>query len=260
MKAYLRLFRLAFQANLAAAMEYRINFLVQVFGMVLNNTAFIVFWRVLFARVGSLGGYRFLDVMFLWAITAVAFGLAHIVFGNVRSLAAIIKQGELDVYLLQPKDPLLNALTSRTIVSAWGDLAYSLALFAFLKPGAAAWAGFLFFGLTGTLVLSATFVLGESLTFFTGGSEGLGQSVAEMILSFSLYPEKVFPEGMRWLFYTLVPSGFVVFLPLSFWRHPDPGVVLLVAGAAVAYGAGAWTFFRAGLRRYESGNRIGARS
>jgi ABC-2 type transport system permease protein len=259
-KAHLRLFRLAFRANLAAAMEYRVNFLVQVFGMVINNAAFIVFWRVLLDRTGSLGGYRFQDILFLWAITAVAFGLAHIVFGNVRGLAAIIKQGELDVYLLQPKDPLFNALTSKTIVSAWGDLAYGLALFAFLGPGPAAWAGFLFFGLTGTLVLSATFVIGESLTFFTGGSEGLGQSIAEMILSFSLYPEKVFPEGMRWLFYSLVPSGFVVFLPLSFWRDPRPLVLLLALAAAAAYSFGAWSFFRAGLRRYESGNRIGARS
>jgi ABC-2 type transport system permease protein len=260
LRANLRLFRVTFRANLAAAMEYRVNFLVQVFGMVLNNAAFIVFWQVLFARAGNLGGYVFRDVMFLWALTAAAFGLAHILFGNVRSLAAIIKQGELDVYLLQPKDVLFNALIAKTVVSAWGDLIYGLVLFAFLRPDLLAWASFLFFTLTGTIVLSSTFVLGESLTFFTGGSEGLGQSVAEMLLSFSLYPEKVFPEGMRWIFYSLIPSGFIVFLPLSFWRVPQHPLLWLVGAAAVVYGAGAWLVFKAGLRRYESGNQIGARS
>jgi len=260
LNAYARLFRLSFAANLAAAMEYRVNFLVQVFGMILNNCAFIVFWKVLFRRAGNLGGYGFRDVMFLWAITAVAFGISHVVFGNVRNLSVLIKQGDLDVYLLQPKDVLFNAMTSRTIVSAWGDMCFGLVLFGFLRPEASAWMGFLFFSATGTLVLSATFVLGESLTLFVDGSEGLSQSVAEMILSFSLYPEKVFPEGMRWIFYSILPSGFIVFLPLAFWRAPSVGIAAWVTLAAAGYGFGAWLLFSAGLRRYESGNRISARS
>lgn len=260
LRADLRLFRVTFRANLAAAMAYRVNFLVQVFGMMVNNAAFIVFWQVLFRRAGNLGGYGFREVMFLWALAASAFGLAHIVFGNIRSLAAIIKQGELDVYLLQPRDVLFNALIAKTVVSAWGDLVYGCALFVLLRPDAAAMACFLYFTLTGALVISATFVLGESLTFFTGGSEGFSSAVAEMLLSFSLYPETVFPHGMRWLFYSLVPSGFVVFLPLAFWRDPRPLLLAGVGLAAVAYGLIAWWVFQVGLRRYESGNQIGART
>jgi ABC-2 type transport system permease protein len=260
MRAHLRLFAAAFRANLAAAMEYRVNFLVQVGGMVLNNAAFIVFWKVLLDRTGALGGYGFRDIMFLWALTAVAFGLAHVVFGNVRSLADLIKGGELDVYLLQPKDVLFSALTARTIVAGWGDIAYGIGLFAWLGPSPAGWAAFALFSLCAAVTLSGVFVIGESLSFWAGGGEGLGGTIAELLLSFSLYPEKIFPEGMRWIFYSLIPSGFVVFVPLAWWRRPDALSLLLGAGAAVVYGLGAWLLFRAGLRHYESGNRMGARS
>lgn len=260
MRAHLRLFTESFRANLASAMEYRLNFLVQVFGMMLNNAAFIVFWKVLLDRTGALGGYQFRDIMFLWALTSLSFGMAHVVFGNVRELAGLIKQGDLDVYLLQPKDVLLNALCSRSIVSAWGDILYGLGLFAWLGPSATDWAALAFFGLCATVVIAGIFVIGESLTFWVGGSEGIGGTIAELLISFSLYPDKLFPEGMRWLFYSLIPSGFVVFVPLAFWRVPDPGLAALALGAAVLYGGGAWLVFRAGLKRYESGNRMGART
>jgi hypothetical protein len=43
------------------------------------------------------------------------------------------------------------------------------------------------------------------------------------MLSFSLYPETVFDPGMRWIFYTLLPSGFIAFVPGPYtvgWTGP----------------------------------------
>jgi ABC-2 type transport system permease protein len=112
-------------------MEYRVSFLVQSFGMILNNAAFIFFWWILFNNVSSIGGYSFKDEMMLWAITSSSFGLCFISFGNVTQITRMILNGELDTYLLQPKDPLTNIVCSRTVVSAWGDFLYGIILFFF---------------------------------------------------------------------------------------------------------------------------------
>ena len=123
--AYGRFLGAAMQVNFKSVMEYRINFILQFFGMMLNNAAFALFWAVLIGRAGMVGGYGFTDVMFIWALVSTSFGLAHILAGNVRMLGRIVMEGGLDVYLLQPKDVMLNLLVSRTIVSAWGDFVRS---------------------------------------------------------------------------------------------------------------------------------------
>lgn len=260
LEAYARFLGAAFSSNLQAVVEYRFSFLVQVFGMMLNNAAFAVFWGALIARTGSVGGYGFTDVMIIWAFTSTSFGIAHVLWGNVRSLGAVILRGELDVYLLQPKDAFLNVLSSRTVVSAWGDLLYGYLVLAFL-PGTdpARLALFTLLALAGAVIFASVFSAAESLTFFLGNAGPLSSAVTEFLLSFSLYPETVFDPGMRWIFYTVLPSGFIAFVPLAVYRSLDWPVVPLLYLAAAAYAGGSYWFFRWGLKRYESGNQIGTR-
>jgi len=260
LRANLRFLAASFAANIQAVLEYRVNFLVQVFGMMLNNAAFALFWGVLIGKAGNMGGYGFTDVMLIWALVSSSFGLAHAVFGNVRSIGQIVQRGELDLYLLQPKDVFLNVLASRTVVSAWGDFLYGYAVL-FLLPGFGLARLVLFALLTvsGAIIFASTFAWAESLCLFLGDASGLSDAVTEFLLSFSLYPETIFARGMRWVFYTILPSGFIAFLPLAAIKDRAWGLVPLLLGAALAYAAASYGFFRLGLRRYESGNQIGHR-
>lgn len=259
MKAYLRLFREVFAANLAAVLEYRVSFLLQFLGMMLNNATFLVFWTVLMEHTGSIGGWGFQDVLFLWALSPAAFGLAHVIFGNVRQIGALILQGDLDVYLLQPKDPLIHALISRTSTSAWGDLLYGFVLLPFLTLDPLKIALFVLFTITGALIFVGAFGLVQALAFWLGNISGLAGALTEFLLSFTLYPETVFPSEMRWVFYSLIPAGFLVFLPIHVLRTLDwiwlPVILAAAAGLCVLN----WFVFQAGLKRYESGNAIGTR-
>lgn len=259
-KAYARFFAAAFAANAKSALEYRVNFLVQFFGMVLNNAAFAAFWAVLIGRTGSVGGYGFSDVMFIWALVSSSFGLAHVLAGNVRSIGRIVMEGGLDVYLLQPKDAFVNLLASRTVVSAWGDLAYGFIVLALL-PGTDFGRVLLFCALMapGAVIFAATFAAAESLTFFLGNAQAVSSALAEFMLSFSLYPEGVFGKNLRWLFYSIIPSGFVAFVPLRIYRAMDWAVVPALWAIAAIYAALSKALFNAGLKRYESGNRMDAR-
>ncbi len=259
-RAYGRFMAAAFSANFQAVVEYRSAFLLQVFGMMLNNGAFALFWAALIARTGDIGGYLFPDIMFVWALVSSAFGLAHVLLGNVRKLGQIIIDGELDVYLLQPKDPFLNVLASRTVVSAWGDLLYGYIVLFFL-PDCCVSRFFLFTlcTLSGALIFAAVFAAGQSLSFFLGNAQALSSALSEFMLSFSLYPEAVFSPGMRWLFYSVLPTGFIAFVPLSIFKRLDWALLPALFAIAILYAAASYGLFRAGLKRYESGNRMGTR-
>ena len=258
--AYCRFMGAAMQVNFKSVMEYRVNFVIQFFGMMLNNAAFALFWAVLIGRAGLVGGYGFIDIMFIWALVSTSFGLAHILAGNVRMIGRIVMEGGLDVYLLQPKDVMLNLLASRTIVSAWGDFAYGFIVMALL-PGTDLSAIVLFcsLALPGALIFTATFAAAESLVFFMGNSQALSSALTEFLLSFSLYPEGVFGKSYRWVLYSIIPSGFIAFMPLRIFRALDWPLVPLLWGVALVYATLSYCLFSAGLRRYESGNRMDVR-
>jgi ABC-2 type transport system permease protein len=259
-RAYMRFLGAAFQANLKSVLEYRLNFAIQFFGMMLNNAAFAMFWAVLIGKTGGIGGYGFVDIMFVWALVSSAFGLAHILAGNVRQLGRIVMEGGLDVYLLQPKDVMVNLLASKTSVSAWGDLVYGFIVLVLL-PGADVARLLLFISLAipGAVIFGASFAAAESLVFFMGNSQAVSGALTEFLLSFSLYPEGVFGKGYRWLLYSIVPSGFIAFMPLRIFRALNWPLVPVLWGIAAVYAALSYSLFSFGLQRYESGNRMDAR-
>ena len=246
-----------FKFNLSAVMEYRISFLVQSFGMVLNNAAFIFFWWVLFTNVNSIGGYGFKDVMLLWAIMSTSFGLCFVCFGNVSQLTRMILNGELDTYLLQPKDPLINILASRTSVSAWGDTLYGIILL-FIIKGLDARTILLFalFSVTGALIMAAVLVSFHALSFYTGNTEGLANLVTEFLISFSIYPEGIFNMGVKAILYSVIPAAFIVYIPSRVINDFSIIGLFQVLAAAVLWIIIAYGLFYKGIKKYESGNLI----
>ncbi|MFW5684030.1 MAG: ABC transporter permease [Spirochaetota bacterium] len=257
----LRLAAHFFRFNLSANMAYSASFLIQVFGMVLNNGAFIIFWLVLYEQIGGdIAGYGFEDVMFLWALAAAGFGVSVVLFGNAHLLSRIIYTGDLDVYLLQPKPVLPNVLMSRMVISGWGDVLYGLALFAITQsPILTDWLLFALFTLLMALVVTAVRVLYHCLTFLFGNAESFAQLASELVITFMLYPGSIFQGPASWLLHSIIPVALVAYIPVEIFAEFRLSTVLFVIGADALIVGLALLAFRLGLRRYESGNLIGSR-
>lgn len=258
---FLNVFSAYVRCNLSAGMAYRGAFIAQVFGMFLNNSAFIVFWLILFDRIGAdIKGYAFQDVMFLWSLAAVGYGLAEIFMGNARMLSRTIYQGELDVYLLQPKPVLMNFVVSRMGISSWGDMLYGLVLFVVSQPLTASTVClFLLLSVLSAFVFTAVTVFYHSLTFFLGNAENFAGAAGEMVLSFTLYPGSIFEGPSVLVLHTVLPAAFLAYIPQALFKAFDLRLFLLLLVVDCLIVAAAVLFFHRGLKRYESGNRIGAR-
>lgn len=246
--------------NLMSAMAYRGAFLMQVFGMVLNDAMLLFFWTILFSQLPTLRGWTFSQVMVLYGIVAFSFGVANVLCGNAFRVAQVITSGDLDYYLALPADPLVHLLVSRTSISAWGDLLFGLLVFVLAAPGH--WASLLLFlalGLTGAFIMVCFGVLAGSLTFWVGNADNFAAQAVNALITFGLYPLEIFPGTIQLLLYTLIPAAFVGSLPAGLiysfrWER----LALLVAFAAGIALLARWTFQR-GLRRYESGNLVTVR-
>lgn len=238
-------------------MEYRVSFLIQAIGMVLNNASFIFIWWALFSHTDTIGGYQMDDVMTIWALTSSAFGLTFVLFGNVGTVSRLIVTGELDTYLLQPSDVIVNMLCAKSVLSAWGDLAYGYILIVLFK-GFSPYVLVMFtlFIITGALLLTSLLLISSSLTFYMGNSDNIVGLAREFLVSFSLYPEGIFTSWLKYVLYSLIPVGFFSYLPARIIDGLNPIWILAVLAVALIWVTLAYALFYRGLKRYESGNLI----
>jgi ABC-2 type transport system permease protein len=245
------------QANLQSIMEYRVAFLTQVVGMMLNDFIYFAIWIIFFDRFKEVRGWDISDMYITYGVLASAFGLVALLFGNAFTLSEIINNGRLDYYLSLPRPVLLHAVASRTIASGMGDFTYGFLSFA--VSGLFSWDGLLRFVLA-TLLAATVFVsfliLVQSLAFWMGVVSNLTNLAVNAMITFGIYPITLFDNYAKLILFTLIPAAFIGAVPAEFIRaFTWQTLAELFAGAVVFLGL-AVTIFRLGLKRYESSSAI----
>lgn len=254
----LRFIGVYFIANLQAAMEYRLAFFLQVLVMLGNDCLWLLFWWSYFRQFPLVNGWQQTDVVIIWSVAALGTGLGNAVFGNASNLAQLVMTGGLDAYLGMPRYALLHICISATESTAWGDVLFALgAYLVFLRPDPLHFLLFLALGGLVALIFASFLILVGSLAFFLGNTEGLTQQMVGVMITFSTYPMNIFNGFVRFLLFTLIPAGFISFVPLQLLHQvtwPLLGAMLGFTCVILLCAAG---FFHLGLKRYESGNLLG---
>jgi ABC-2 type transport system permease protein len=106
------------------------------------------------------------------------------------------------------------------------------------------------------VTLLASGIVFFSLPFWISRTETLSRQLWELLITFCLYPEPLFGGVLRLMLFTVLPAGFIGYLPVAIVRQPSvPGIATLIAGSMVYLTIATWIFGR-GLRRYASGSRF----
>ncbi|QHW30341.1 hypothetical protein GZH47_05450 [Paenibacillus rhizovicinus] len=245
------------KVNLASTMEYRVSFLLMAGMMFINNFMWLFFWSLFFGRFQVVNGWGIHDVMLMWAIGAGGFGWANMLFGNFNRIAPIVASGQLDVYLSQPKPVLLHVLASRMSLTAAGDFAFGLVVYAWVGDHSFSGLLLFFIGLliSGLLFMGVT-ILAGCLAFFIGNAEGLAQQVFNSFVALSTYPSDIFKGLAKTLLFTLIPAGVISYIPIGLLRGFDFDFAWKAAALTLGFGTAAILVFKLGLKRYSSGNAI----
>lgn len=257
----LRFLRALLATNLRASFALRGAFWLQVAFMTLNDIAWLSVWWIFFGRFETIAGWRFGDFLALHGTIAIGFGLTVVVAGGVRELARTIHEGDLDVFLTQPKPALLHVVASKTRASGWGDMAYGVLVLSLSGDrGAGAVPAALVATLCSATVFLSMGIVAHSLAFWLGPVQSIARQWWEFLIVFSGYPETIFSGGLRMLLFSVVPAAFIGWLPSSLLRDFTWTGLLAAVGGAIAYGSLAVLVFHAGLKRYASGSHFGVRA
>lgn len=256
-KSELRFLRFLWRLNLASAMEYKVSFLTQVITMFINNAIYFVFWIIFFENVKQIGGWGLGDMMTLFSIVTTGFGIALTLFGNASRLALLIEQGQLDYYLVLPRNTMLHILSSRTSVAAIGDIAFGISMFLvagnYSMLSITLW--FVCIFLVAGIAVAYMAIVG-STAFWLGRASILSEQAINALLTFSMYPSKIFEGVVRIILLTIIPAGFISAIPVRIVSELDDVLLIYLFIFSLVIIIASILIFRRGLKKYESGNLI----
>lgn len=250
-------------AAVRSQLAYPGSFALQCLGQAIAQAGELVAVLVLFGHITAMAGFEVGEVLVIYGIAGVAFGLADGVVGQLDALPAHIRTGALDALLLRPLSALGQLCASDIALRRLGRIATGLGVLVYALAGAdidwtlpravlAVTAP-----VTGAFVLGAVWVAACSVCFWVIEGRELTNSVTYGSSMFTGYPLGVFNAWLRRLMGLAVPGAFVSYFPtLALLGKPDPlGLPAFlqwsspaVAVLAVLVAGGIW---RIALRHYQ---------
>lgn len=259
-KKNLRLLKMSLGYNLSKELENKNGLFLQIVFIIFNDSLFLVQFAVFFSLKSTIGGYDANDLIMLWAILSMVYGLSHLFFENIFNMPNLISTGKLDAYITQPINILWNIAIAKTNVMTFGDLIFGIIL-AFASAGTDFCKIILFFVVSflGAMIFTAFFAIIGSLSFWLKRGEQIASSLEFTILTICTYPEGIFNSFIRGLLYFALPIGFAYYIPLKIVMNFNIVSLIVVAFVAMLLSAFAFFIFHKGLEQYSSSNLINAR-
>ena len=258
-KNQLKVSLLSIKYALERKMLNKVTFISNIIFMIINNSCFIVQWIILYSLKDDVGGYSFKQVLLLWGMAAMTYGISRFFFKESFDLSEIINSGKLDNYLVQPKNVLIQCITSNVEVSAIGDMLYGLIMLCLYGISMKKLLLFLFCGICGALVLVSITTIFSSLSFWFGKTEMIANTINSLMTNFATYPEGIFKGFIKILFYTVLPLGLTTYIPVQLITNFNGLYLLYILLGTIIFVSMAFIVFYKGLKRYSSTNLMNAR-
>lgn len=247
------------QTSIRAAISVRSSFILESILMSGNNLIFFSIWWIFFRQFEMIGGWQINDMAASMAVLSGAYGIANVCFGGVKNLGLIILNGDLDLFMTQPKNPLLHLICSKSHSKGWGHL---ITTFILLILG-----GFKVFSLPllliliflGAVIVTSLGLIVHSLTFWFGSIESISQKYLDSLFVFALYPTNIYSGFLQFVMFTFIPAGLIGYVPVELLRVFSWDKFIILIGCSLGFLGIACLVFHLGLKKYESGNKFGMR-
>jgi ABC-2 type transport system permease protein len=243
-------------------MEYRGAFFIdRVAQIITYGSVYATLW-VLLDRFGTLGGWDWPEMALLFAFQLLAYSFgASLSFVQFRTLEDQIRLGTFEALLVKPISPWAYLTFSGLNIGYAGHIALAVALMGWaLWQADIAWSFGLVLFFVGALT-SAAMVVAAVMTMIGASAIVLVQSRYLYSVFFGFweltrYPMNIFPPALQWMMVTVIPLGFMNYVPVAAFLGKDVAP-LGAFGAPLALVAGplfvglAVLHWRWCLRRYQ---------
>jgi len=248
-------------AGIRSAMQYRLDFLVEITGAIIQYSAQIINLNVIVNRFQNINGWGLHELAFLYALAVVSNGLSQMIFLAFVDLGETLVKGDFDRYLLRPVNSFLLYMGSQVNAGNFGHIIFATVVFIWAASGAhVSWTliHILYLVLVvigGALIQGSAIVFVGTLAFWFQRTGTMFWTVVVPSRELVNYPVSIFPRILQIALTFLVPFAFinyypahvflersgVLFSPVFAWLTPAVGVLTF---------SGAYTVWVMGTRNY----------
>lgn len=258
MSRELRFALYAIKKNIQSSAELRTSFLMNIVGMAINNTAFIILWVFFVQSVGVIGGWTAADIVGLQGFSAISYGIVFSTAMGIRKLPDYVASGAFDRFMLSPKNLLLRVATSSFSASAVGDMVFGivcLVIYGLLIHATVSQILIIaILIILVTVVFLATTIAIYSTSFFFMDSNAVTNGLFELFLTPALFHGGAFQGIMRFIFTFLIPSLLIGALPVEAVRNVSLNKLALIGLLAILFLIISTKIFSKAIKKYESSN------
>ncbi|GAB4118894.1 MAG: ABC transporter permease [Roseiflexaceae bacterium] len=251
-------------ARVRAQLQYRVSFLLDLFGFMLLTWIEFASLVVLLNRFEGIAGWHVPEVAILYGFSSIAFGLAEMFGRGFERIEELIQRGGFDSLLTRPLGSFFQVLTSEFQLRRLGRvLQGSLILGYAFANLPITWnpARLLIIPVTilsGGVIFTTLLMIGATITFWTIRTPEVINIFTSGGYQLSSYPLHIFQEWMRNLFLMIIPVAFSSYPAALFLLgrqdpHGLPSALAWFAplAAVLFFGAG-YLFWRIGVSKYTS--------
>jgi len=253
----LRVSWLFFRVGVMNELQYRVNFVVQLFQSAIALTVGLLVIALVYSHTDELNGWSQSELLCILGIQILMGGAIKIyIQPNMMRLIEDVRDGKLDFALTKPEDS--QVLVSVREVRIWQvvDLVSGLAVLGVGLSGITAGVGgldalaFVFALLLGGVMIYCFWLVIATAAFWVVNMWHAAE-LFDGIFRTGQWPVGIYPGWLRYSVTFLVPVAFAVTVPAEAVtsRLDWPTLVLAVGFGATLFGFTRW-FWRFGLRNY----------
>lgn len=247
----------AFWVNLKLSLSMRLSFVITIFIVAVKHSFFLISWKYFFARYNILQGWNYSEMLLMYGIVSLSIGFVEVFFYGLREMPKMIETSQIDIFLLQPKNMLLNVAISKGDITALGEMVLGFLLMGF--SGYLRYPTMLIIVALAILFIFSLYLYLSCLAFFMKNTTSFIRELYQSANLLMTQPSSSYHRLFKIFAVTLLPTAFVSFFPVEYMRTNLIKYLLFTSiGTFTFFSLASW-LFKLGLKRYESSNIIAPR-
>ena len=260
MGRYLRLYWIMWLQGIQSQIEYKSSFIIGNIATILGQVTGIAFVWVLFQNIGDLNGWTLPEIMLIYGIAALPYGLFELFFNGIWSLNRYVRMGTFDQLMIRPGHSLFYVLGDQPMLHGLGNVGSGIAIIVLASKSLdIVWdlsnlLMLLLMVICGTLLyISINTITGcASFWFVASGTNFL--YFGQRFRDFAVYPVDIYASPLRLLLTWGIPFAFTSFFPATYFLHDKnyEMFVNIMPVVTLFFFFLAMSVWRVGVNRYES--------